>query len=74
MSYQNYKTKVWLNFLQKYKVIETSSELFDSSGGLCNVARKGKIGNGKPYLNRHPAMENQVITEANLIEADFKCN
>ena len=72
MNYHSYKTKIWLNFLQKYQVVETSSKLFASSGGLCSVARKGNIGDGKPYLKRHPKMESRVIEETNLIVADFK--
>mgnify|MGYP001214326782 CR=1 FL=1 len=74
MVYQSYKTKIWLDFLTRYKVSDNASELFLNNKMHCNVEHKGRNDNLRPFLVRHPSMEKQIIEQASIVEDDYNNN
>ena len=74
IDYQSYKTKIWLDFLTRYKVSDNASELFLNNKMHCNVEHKGRNDNLRPFLVRHPSMEKQIIEQASIVEDDYNNN
>ena len=66
MDYQSYRSKIWLEFLKRYDIINSSSDLFKNDQMVCEVKEKNK-NNSTPILTRHPSMENRVIEQVSII-------
>ena len=73
MDYQSYRSKIWLEFLKRYDIINSSSDLFKNDQMVCEVKEKNK-NNSTPILARHPSMENRVIEQVSIIEKDYISN
>ena len=73
MDYQSYRSNIWLRFIDRYDIINSSSDLFKNNNLVCEVKEKNK-NNSTPILVRHPSMENKVIEQVSIIENDFTSN
>ena len=73
MDFQSYRSNIWLRFIDRYDIINSSSDLFKNNNLVCEVKEKNK-NNSTPILVRHPSMENKVIEQVSIIENDFTSN
>ena len=70
MDYQSYRSSIWLKYLKRYDIINSSSDLFQNDQMVCEVKEKNK-NSSIPILVRHPLMENKIIEQVSIIENDY---
>ena len=73
MDYQSYRSNIWLKFINRYDIINSSTDLFKNNNLVCKVKERNKK-NSIPILARHPLMEDKIIEQVSLIENDHASN